>query len=104
MTANKLSIKKVLVVDDDPAMLRFCQTVLRNHNYETIGAINGLQALDVFREHHAQIALVLADTLMPVMDGVKLIQRLRKFDPECKIVLMTGYDVAYADQADMKPQ
>jgi len=102
--ASKLPIQKVLVVDDAPAMLRFCRTVLRQANFETIVAVNGLQALDMFREHHAQIALVVADTLMPVMDGVTLIQRLRKFDPECKIVLMTGYDVAHADQADIKPQ
>jgi DNA-binding NtrC family response regulator len=102
--ANHPTTRTILVADDEPVMRNFCASVLRKHSYTTICAENGMQALDLYKENLADIALVLTDTSMPVMNGVALVRKLLTFNPECKIILMTGYDVMHTLPADLKLQ
>ena len=57
----------VLIVDDDPGVLRLVRLLLETSGYETMTAANGAEALDQMREHLP--CLVLLDMNMPVMDG-----------------------------------
>jgi CheY-like chemotaxis protein len=95
---------RVLVVDDEPVMRAFCETVLRKYGYVALCAGNGLQALDLYRENYADIALVITDTSMPVMDGVTFAQKLLTFNRECKIILMTGYSATHTYPPGLKLQ
>ena len=59
---------KVLVVDDDPAILEICSDLLESEGYAVVVASNGQQALQQARTTHP--AVVLMDIMMPVLDGM----------------------------------
>ncbi|GAB4475441.1 MAG: hybrid sensor histidine kinase/response regulator [Anaerolineae bacterium] len=65
----------VLVVDDDPILLSSVADILRVGGYDMLTAINGLEALTVM--HHQQPDLILADVMMPEMDGFAFYQAVR---------------------------
>lgn len=65
----------ILVVDDIPDILNLLKTTLTFKGYRVIAARNGQEALDAIQKEHP--ALVIADILMPVMDGFSLVHHLR---------------------------
>ena len=81
----------VLLVEDDPAVLKTGQAMLQYLGYQVLTAGNGRQALAVYTEHQAEIALVLSDMVMPDMDGLALLNSLKAQNPAIKVVLMSGY-------------
>lgn len=69
--------KKILVVDD----LEINQTMLSDllsSRYELISAYNGLEALQIVEEQYYDIAAILLDIVMPVMDGFEVLKQLKK--------------------------
>ena len=52
---------------------------------------NGIEALDVFKEHDGKVDLVVSDVVMPEMDGPTLLKNLRAINPELKIIFVSGY-------------
>ncbi|WP_143308183.1 hybrid sensor histidine kinase/response regulator [Candidatus Entotheonella palauensis] len=81
----------VLLVDDEIIVREGSKALLEYLGYQVLTADNGLHALDVYRAHQHEIALVLTDMVMPEIDGVKLFHQLRQLNPEVMSVLMTGY-------------
>ena len=78
---------KILVVDDDPTLLRFLQDFLREEKYSVIAAANGNEALrQAYREHPD---LVVLDVMMPGMDGWEVTARLRELS-DVPIILLTA--------------
>ncbi len=78
---------KILVVDDDPTLLRFLQDYLREEKYEVFAANQGPEALRVaYREHPD---LVVLDVMMPGMDGWEVCARLRELS-DIPIILLTA--------------
>jgi len=77
--------KKVLVVDDEPQILRVLRHILAAHNYLVRSAEDGEAALEVFDEWRPD--LVLTDLQMPNMNGLELCRRLRKLSDVPIIVL-----------------
>ncbi len=81
---------KVLVVDDDPTILRMVSTSLGKRNYEVITAVDGDSALVEARAHAP--ALVVLDVMMPGMSGWEVARELRR-DPatkNIKIIMLTA--------------
>ena len=76
---------RIVVVDDDVTILSLLKLSLENEGYEVISAENGMEALKKIRRNPPD--LVLADIMMPVLDGLKLC-RLIKGDPQLKKVYM----------------
>ncbi len=81
----------ILLVEDEPAVLEVFQVTLERLGYRVLPATNGEEALLVYAEHKEQIALVLADMVMPRLDGVQLFEALRAQDPKIKMVMTSGY-------------
>ncbi|MBU4264222.1 MAG: response regulator [Proteobacteria bacterium] len=82
--------KKILVVDDEPDIRTFISAVLEEHGYETIGANNGVEGLELLRKETPD--LVLLDLMMPKKSGISMFQELRK-DPNLSnipVVVQTG--------------
>ncbi len=69
--------KKVLVVDDERAILKVLSIKLRVSGYDVVTALNGKEALDLVRS--AKPDIMLLDIIMPEMDGFEVLQRLRSF-------------------------
>ncbi|RKY77949.1 two-component system response regulator [candidate division KSB1 bacterium] len=82
--------KKVLVVDDDPLVVRVLQEPLKKAGYEVEVASHGLEALQKVKEKRPD--LIILDILMPLMDGFK-VARFLKFDKRFKdipIIVLTS--------------
>ncbi|TLS69013.1 PAS domain S-box protein [Mariprofundus erugo] len=84
----------ILLVDDEVEMRDTIGEVLRDFGYRVIEAANGMEALQCYNTHIAEIALVISDVVMPVMGGVDLMQSIRKQDTDVPLILLTGYDFA----------
>jgi len=86
-----LSHNSILIVDDDPAMLRIMNIILSRSGYNVFQAMNGEVALDILRRDEVEVDLVVADIIMPGMAGGELMREARKHRPECKFLFCSGY-------------
>jgi len=81
----------VLLVDDERAVRHATRLILERHGYRVVEARDGEDALERFQQHGADVSVIVADLLMPRMDGVELIRQLRLLPGYCPpIVAMTG--------------
>ncbi len=86
--------RRILVVDDEPLLVRMLQRVLETNGYDVLGAADGHAALAVLAE--TTVDLVLSDVRMPGMDGPSLLAELRRLPSPPPLVFLTGYG-AYTD-------
>jgi len=82
-----MSPAHILVVDDEPSMRKYLQTVLELDSYRVTTAANGLEALE--RVQHDNPDLVLLDVVMPGADGLETLQRIREVRPSTKVVMLS---------------
>lgn len=83
--------KTVLVVDDEPSVLRVASKVLRRDGYEILEALGGEEALRIASEHDGDIDLLLTDVVMPGLGGRELGERFRAQHPSTALLFMSGY-------------
>jgi two-component system cell cycle sensor histidine kinase/response regulator CckA len=81
----------VLLVEDEDAVRSFAVRALRTRGYKVLEAISGVDALEVMKEHGADVDIVVSDVVMPEMDGPTLLKHLRKANPDLKIIFVSGY-------------
>jgi two-component system cell cycle sensor histidine kinase/response regulator CckA len=81
----------ILVVDDEAAICQIAARTLESHGYRVLQASNGAEAVALFVGHQENIAAVLTDMAMPVMDGAALIIALRTVDPFVKVIASSGH-------------
>jgi two-component system, cell cycle sensor histidine kinase and response regulator CckA len=81
----------ILVVDDEVYVRQITSQTLEAFGYKVMLAANGSEAVSMYVEHQGQIALVLTDMMMPVMDGHALIRSLRHLNPFVKIIAASGF-------------
>ncbi|MEO0447180.1 MAG: response regulator [Verrucomicrobiota bacterium] len=86
---------RILVVDDDVAVLTLAKAVLESSGYEALAASSGEEAFEVYShafEGGALIELVLLDITLPGgISGVETLDLLKKLDPEVKVIASSGY-------------
>lgn len=80
--------EKILVVDDDPGILKVVETLLTKAGYQVTTAQNGLDGLRAF--YAARPDLVVLDIAMPEMDGITLCRRIREVTEQLPIVMFTA--------------
>jgi PAS domain S-box-containing protein len=80
----------ILVVDDDPTVRLAATMALERHGYRVRQAANGAEALAAYAELGANIAAVLTDMAMPIMDGPATIVALRAMDSKVRIIASSG--------------
>ena len=79
----------LLVVDDEPGILRLIEKFARNIGFEVATAGSGHEALQKLQTENAAVALV--DLRMPDVDGLEVLRRIRATDSDCQVILMTGH-------------
>ena len=79
-----------LIVEDDRKLNSLYCSFLEQQGYETIPAHNAIEAMESFETNH--IDIVLCDIMMPGVDGVMLIEGIRKINPELPIMMMSALD------------
>lgn len=85
---NATAAARILLVDDEPAVLEILRRVLLAEGYEVEVAPNGKDAVRRMKER--LFDLVLTDLIMPGMDGIQTILELRAIDPAVPVVAMSG--------------
>jgi len=80
----------VLVVDDEPAIRRITTLSLEAFGYRVLVAANGAEALTLYQQRRAEIAVVITDMMMPVLGGEGLIRALVELDPAVRIIAVSG--------------
>jgi len=66
--------------------------VLESLGYRVLQACDGREAVDMFSKHQHDIALVITDIVMPKLGGIEAAQRMRKIQPNIRVIFSTGYD------------
>jgi len=89
----------VLLVEDETVVRETAQRILVRHGYRVLTARHGGDAVLVWREHGADVDVLLTDLRMPELDGRALVARLRAERPDLPVVLMSGYAGADGDAA-----
>lgn len=93
---NKLTI---LVAEDNASNYKLFESILR-YDYHLIHAWDGMEAVEMFREHNPQI--VLMDINMPVMDGYEATREIRKYSAKIPIIAVTAFAYASDEQKVME--
>lgn len=82
-------MKRILIVDDDPGMVRTLKDVLHLHGWNVDGASSGAEAIDAIERR--TYTAVLMDLRMPGMDGLAAFQRIHLRRPRTPVLLMTAF-------------
>jgi len=82
----------ILLIDDNAVQAATRQTILKRAGYSVIAVLCPARALEQFRQHEfpAPIDLILTDHLMPGMNGAEFISRLREFELNVPVLVISG--------------
>jgi len=80
----------ILIMDDEDAVRRLAKTTLENYGYRVVTAMNGLEGMTCFEEHKHEIAVLVSDTDMPILDGIATIRAIQHLKPDLPIILASG--------------
>lgn len=80
----------ILVVDDESAILEITASSLENHNYQTMSAADGIEAIAFYAQHRDKINAAIIDMMMPNMDGATTIRTLQNINPQLPIIAVSG--------------
>ena len=81
--------RKILIVDDEPDFLEVMRTRLEANDYEVTTAANGEEALNYVKNNKPDA--VLLDILMPGIDGLEVLRRIRKMDDNLPVYIITAF-------------
>ena len=82
----------VLVVDDEPEVLRLVETVLTRGGHKVLTASNGERALEKVRKHGGPPDLLLTDVVMPGLSGPMIADQLRELYPTLSVLFMSAFE------------
>jgi len=89
---------RILIVDDEEIVLRSCQRILRDDDYQIDVARDGLAALGLVNENDYDVLIL--DIKMPKMDGIEVLRRVKEARPDIDVIMITGlHDIGTAVQA-----
>lgn len=95
MVETACSAPGILVVDDDALVLGMLKLVFARKGFRVWASHSGQAALDVYRDHGADIDVVLLDVCMPGLDGPATLARLLAIDPGVRSCFMSGFTGHY---------
>jgi two-component system NtrC family response regulator len=82
-------METILIVDDEKNYLLVLSAVLEEEGYEVLTALGGMEALEI--QKSSDVDLVLTDMKMPGMDGIELLERIKAYDPDLPVIMMTAH-------------
>ena len=83
--------KTVLLVDDDPAIIKLVSSILISGDFKLLVATSGGTALQLSKDFNGEFHLLLSDFQMPEMSGVDLATKMTHARPRLKVLLMSGF-------------
>ena len=83
--------RTILVVEDERIMLRLLERFLSRQGYQVLLAADGEQAIDGYCRHKTEIDVVLLDVGLPKVSGVDVFRKMKKENPDVRVVVASGY-------------
>jgi len=83
--------ERILLVDDDPVVLRFAEQALSRLGYAVTSCQSGEEAEEIFARQSGRFDLIITDRVMPGISGDQLLGRLRQRVPELRAIIFTGF-------------
>jgi len=80
---------KIMVIDDEESMCRFMQIMLQKEGYDVTSTVSSKEALEDMK--NKDYDLVIADLMMPEMNGLELLSRAKSIHPDINFIVMTAY-------------
>ncbi len=91
-TSKKIETGTILLVDDDDLLRDMAETMLTRLGYQVLTASDGVEAVEIFKEHSKTIRVVVCDVSMPRMNGWQTLAALRRIRSDIPVILASGYD------------
>ena len=82
-------MNKILLIDDEPDIVRVLGISLKADGYEVIPALSGAEGLEAFAREKPPI--VITDIKMPGMDGIEVLEKIKALDPDTEVIIITGH-------------
>src|SRR6202035_5091536 len=80
--------KRILAIDDEPAMTEWLKILLEHAGFEVRTALIGTRGEEIFRTWHPDA--VVTDMMLPDVDGIELVRRFKQLDPAAEVIVITG--------------
>jgi DNA-binding NtrC family response regulator len=87
-STNSKRRKRVLAIDDEPAMTEWLKMVIEAEGYEVRTALIGTRGEEIYRQWRPDV--VVTDLMLPDLDGVQLLRRLKEIDPSPEVIVISG--------------
>jgi K+-sensing histidine kinase KdpD len=84
-----MTAERILVIDDEPNVIRFCQRALEKQGFEVEGALRGEEGLQLLKG--GGFDLTLLDVKLPGRDGLDVLSTIQEVDPEMAVIIITGH-------------
>ena len=97
---------RILVIDDDPILIRSMRDVLEAEGHQLETALGGQPGIETFAAAHGtprEFSLVITDLGMPRVDGRKVAAAIKGLSPRTPIILLTGWGQRLLDEKDIPP-
>ncbi len=89
----------ILLVDDDESVLNYIKAELEKNGYKVIATTNPMSAIDAYGKMSREIALVITDIVMPLIDGRELMKRIVEIHPKARFLTISAYS-QHSEQGD----
>ena len=83
----------VLFVDDEEMIIEVAEEIFEQLGYKVLIARSGKEAIEIYEENKEHIDIVLLDMIMPDMSGSDTYDKMKKIDPDIKVLLSSGYSI-----------
>jgi CheY-like chemotaxis protein len=81
----------ILVIDDEAFLRDLAEDMLTTNGYQVITAVSGEEGLELYKQHHEYVKLIILDLIMPGMGGKQCLVEILNIDPKAKILISSGY-------------
>ncbi len=88
---SKGGTEMILLVEDDASVRKVVEMVLGEFGYEIISAVDGQEAVDIFKANSSRIKLILMDMIMPNKSGLDAFREIRHLQPDVRVLFTSGY-------------
>ncbi len=81
----------ILIVEDSDEVRKFIVEALTAIGYNVFNVKNGIEALNFFKNKDSNIDLIITDIVMPEINGIELVKKIKEFYPDVKVIFISGY-------------
>lgn len=82
-----------LLIDDEKLLLESLADLLGAAGLQTLTTFNGKQGIELFKQYHDKIGVVVLDMKMPIMDGAETLRQLQTLDSEIEVIIISAYAI-----------